>query len=752
MKKIVSLALSLMLICSAFCNVIVSAEAVTTVSTPAAEAFKSLMEDSELTFNESYFFMDEFNKENVLDKSNVEPEQSLAFKLTKESDDAADLSVGIGLYDDEEGATGLPIYNWSIFSGEYVTSAMIDADGVLIPLNQFGTTHDALIPVKFGLTLQNEIKKDTTVKVELVTVDRVTEGELGEEGFSVTYTESKSLGFIEYTFKAPIAFENESLSGIASILTALRDGKDVGYATIKTALSGISDKEAIEELNNYEGLTDTVKEALVAIIDKELGEAVEKVDGNVYLPYIALSASASEYAVTATKVDAIEEPNYETMAYDITINADSNSVPTPVVKQKVVVTLPADWDKSSIEYNHKTGENTYTNWTPATVDGNTAVFYADSFSVYTLRGKKTVADENASATKVNFTMVPNASANNKFDLVIEPADGTQITNFLAAAMRYQIRTDAQILGDKTPMKNFTYTLEEADGFTITNRENVAADGHDLLGGFSFVVTADNAKEPVSASSITVATVTLKGTGHFFYQSDSYELFTQQGTSVMYCETMTDNGVKRVAVTENYNQNGADMFEIPEVKYELNFRVDFNKGLMINSNVADYVGMTLKVKGTKSGEFEVKLGSDNMPITVDTVNGVAYAKTTGDIWKLPANEVYTFEISGKGYRTFYGDVFLDDDKNVKIWTHAKTEAKENVIENDSETGEYVTFLVGDIYEDGIVDVYDLSAVTSYYNANRMITDETYSKYIPYDLNRDGYISLTDIAYVQASYGN
>ena len=221
---------------------------------------------------------------------------------------------------------------------------------------------------------------------------------------------------------------------------------------------------------------------------------------------------------------------------------------------------------------------------------------------------------------------------------------------------------------------------------------------------------------------------------------------------MYCETMTDNGVKRVDVTENYNQNGADLFEIPEVKYELNFRVDFNNGLMINSNVADYVGMTLKVKGTKYDGFEVKLGSDNMPITVDTVNGVAYAETTGDIWKLPANEVYTFEISGKGYRTFNGDVFLDDDKNVKIWTHAKTEAKENVIENDSETGEYVTFLVGDIYEDGIVDVYDLSAVTSYYNANRKIIDETYSKYIPYDLNRDGYISLTDIAYVQASYGN
>ena len=58
-----------------------------------------------------------------------------------------------------------------------------------------------------------------------------------------------------------------------------------------------------------------------------------------------------------------------------------------------------------------------------------------------------------------------------------------------------------------------------------------------------------------------------------------------------------------------------------------------------------------------------------------------------------------------------------------------------------------FVVGDIAMDYIVDKYDLAAVTSYYGTYNL-TDENKIKY---DLNRDGSIDITDVAYVLHNFG-
>ena len=50
-------------------------------------------------------------------------------------------------------------------------------------------------------------------------------------------------------------------------------------------------------------------------------------------------------------------------------------------------------------------------------------------------------------------------------------------------------------------------------------------------------------------------------------------------------------------------------------------------------------------------------------------------------------------------------------------------------------------------DYIVDKYDLAAVTSYYGTYGL-TDENKIKY---DLNRDGSIDITDVAYVLHNFG-
>ena len=62
-----------------------------------------------------------------------------------------------------------------------------------------------------------------------------------------------------------------------------------------------------------------------------------------------------------------------------------------------------------------------------------------------------------------------------------------------------------------------------------------------------------------------------------------------------------------------------------------------------------------------------------------------------------------------------------------------------------------FLVGDIVMDYVVDEYDLAAVTSYYGTYD-INKADASKYIKYDLNRDGSIDIIDVQYVLHTLNN
>ena len=61
---------------------------------------------------------------------------------------------------------------------------------------------------------------------------------------------------------------------------------------------------------------------------------------------------------------------------------------------------------------------------------------------------------------------------------------------------------------------------------------------------------------------------------------------------------------------------------------------------------------------------------------------------------------------------------------------------------------VTFLAGDIVKDNNINIYDLSAVVSYFGS----VSTTENGYAKYDLNRDGVIDSKDVAYVLVSWNN
>ena len=115
--------------------------------------------------------------------------------------------------------------------------------------------------------------------------------------------------------------------------------------------------------------------------------------------------------------------------------------------------------------------------------------------------------------------------------------------------------------------------------------------------------------------------------------------------------------------------------------------------------------------------------------------------------------YALSFSGDGYRTFTHSVYLDGDKNVTVWNNVMS-GKQTVIEGSSEERSQfdVTFLAGDIIMSKRIDLYDLSAVVSYFGKNNITPDGGYiDKYAKYDLNRDGMIDSRDIAIVLVSWG-
>ena len=114
--------------------------------------------------------------------------------------------------------------------------------------------------------------------------------------------------------------------------------------------------------------------------------------------------------------------------------------------------------------------------------------------------------------------------------------------------------------------------------------------------------------------------------------------------------------------------------------------------------------------------------------------------------LTLNNAYTVEVSGEGYRTARYTVTMTDDKQLNFWNNVMDEAQVVEVGKDSSIAK-VTFLAGDIVKDNNINIYDLSAVVSYFGS----VSTTENGYAKYDLNRDGVIDSKDVAYVLVSWG-
>ena len=168
---------------------------------------------------------------------------------------------------------------------------------------------------------------------------------------------------------------------------------------------------------------------------------------------------------------------------------------------------------------------------------------------------------------------------------------------------------------------------------------------------------------------------------------------------------------------------------------------------VAANAADYQNMTVAISGGDlAGKvLTYKLGDADTDInettkTVAQTNGSYKIET-----ELTQNRLYTVTVSGAGYRTARYTVTMTEDKTMNVWNNIMS--NEIVVVDDTKA--IKNFLAGDIIKDGIINIYDLSAVVAYFGTDNLVSD--HPSYAKYDLNRDGVIDMIDISIVLASWG-
>ena len=314
---------------------------------------------------------------------------------------------------------------------------------------------------------------------------------------------------------------------------------------------------------------------------------------------------------------------------------------------------------------------------------------------------------------------------NQYDIYID-GDKGMINGLLSADLTFKLTvTD--------PQDAIDYTIEPADNINIIqqsdNRFEFNYNGTD----------ASTSGEPVS--KVKIGTVVFNGYGSLKFNIDD------AATNIVNTTKLTDS------IVNSYDPNGdgittgkLNIIDDKEISTKLTQptkRLTVNVAFpnSIGDNPCDYQDMTITVSGADLSEPIVKkLGTDG----VVKLKNNAY-KTS---MSLTQNNAYTVTVSGAGYRTARYTVSMTGAKTLNFWNNVKDEP--TVIERGSTgTGVKTNFLAGDIVKDGQINIYDLSAVVSYFGTDNLVSEHpTYAKY---DLNRDGVIDSMDVAYVLVSWG-
>ena len=349
--------------------------------------------------------------------------------------------------------------------------------------------------------------------------------------------------------------------------------------------------------------------------------------------------------------------------------------------------------------------------------------------------ERTATDKYFNESKQDADIVANDGSEEGLIVVADP--DAPVTNFLG--VQFTISNNANVGYDAVD-----YEIVPADGFALLYDE--------ATGLYEINVKPVDGVRPAVSEAAAGKGIVI---GKLVYNG-GYGKGTISAENVMLTVEKSDNTYKEISAT---NAGFEFKYDIPEPAKNLKVVVDLSKHYAKVDNVKAYQNMKLRVYSARLGFIDFDLGTDSVAYsekngTLETTGAVAYDTTkktyTLTLENLPAFDKYTVFVSGDGYRDAKVQFDLNEDTTVNFWNNANDSA---IAEISKETSGIVktakkNFLAGDIIMNGVIDISNLSAVSSYYGKSNLTAGD--KDFIQYDLNRDGKVNLDDISILLAGW--
>ena len=365
-------------------------------------------------------------------------------------------------------------------------------------------------------------------------------------------------------------------------------------------------------------------------------------------------------------------------------------------------------------------------------------------------GMYTVVDEALAveAIEVKFENVTATDAEGEklYNINLVATDNDIINRLNSADLTFKL----------TSVHDMAYTIIASNDEIKINPVNNSADRYE----FHFNGKTD--VETDTANTITIGQVKFEGYGEYDFE------IVLDAPNAVHATTLYDN------IVDTFVPNGEDGVQAGELiitdKIDGDYIAVPTRNLIINVDFPNsveeqaiaYNDMKVVISGGDLAKaITIDLGGDAVETDVETENDKADAKYVADFVDgayvvtltdvLTVNNSYNVEVSGAGYRTARYTVTMncEEKKTLNFWNNVKDNAIE-VEEGKDSSKKNVTFLAGDIVKDSTINIYDLSAVVSYFGETGLSVDN-HPEYAKYDLNRDGKIDSKDVAYVLVSWG-
>ncbi|MGN0180348.1 MAG: X2-like carbohydrate binding domain-containing protein [Monoglobaceae bacterium] len=321
-------------------------------------------------------------------------------------------------------------------------------------------------------------------------------------------------------------------------------------------------------------------------------------------------------------------------------------------------------------------------------------------------------------------------------IVISDPDAP-VTNFIGT--QFSISNNAEVGFDAVE-----YSIVPADGFALLYDE--------ATGLYEINVKPVDGVRPAVAETaagkgIVIAKLVCKG---------GYGKGTIKAENIMMTVETSDNTYREVTAS---NVGFEFKYDIPEPAANLTVNVNLSKLPTKVDNVKAYQNMQLRVYSARLGFIDFELGTDAVGYsekngTLQTTGTVTYDAGTMTyklaLENLPKYDKYTVFVSGDGYRDAKVQLDLNENTTVDFWNNANDSELAQITKETSGIVKQSkkNFLAGDIIMNGVIDLYDLSAVSSYYGKTGLTAGDT--DYIQYDLNRDGKVNIIDITMLLAGW--